>query len=87
MSQVIDYSPLLPTAIIMIFLILSLFLCTLMAFSSRHGAFWRMGAAIIITGILINPKIVKEERERQSDIAALIIDRTGSQKISERKIN
>ena len=48
--------------------------------------FWRMSAAIIITVALINPKIVKEEREPQPDITALIIDRSGSQKVSERKI-
>ena len=86
MSQVIGYSPVLPIAIIIIFFVSSVVLCSLMALSSRPGGFWRMCAAIIITVVLINPKIVREEREPQSDIAALIIDRSGSQKVRERKI-
>ena len=86
MTQVIGYSPVLPIVIIIIFFVLSVALCTLTAFSSRTGVFWRMSAAIIITVTLINPKIVKEEREPQPDITALIIDRSGSQKVSERKI-
>ena len=50
-----------------------------------RGAWWRalgLGAAL---AALVNPALVEETRERQADVAVLVVDDSGSQGVGERR--
>jgi len=53
----------------------------------RHarGALFRLLTLAALTGALINPMFVREQRNPQSDVAVVVVDRTSSQNIGERK--
>jgi len=84
MNGVIEISPQLPLSLIGGFAAVTLILCGVMAWRAGPGALWRMFAAAAITLMLLDPRVVDEEREPQSDVVAVVIDRTASQKVGDR---
>ncbi|MDD9878128.1 MAG: hypothetical protein OXR84_11880, partial [Magnetovibrio sp.] len=84
MSGTMELVPLVPLALIVGFAAVTTILCVIMGWRGGPGAFWRFVAAMGITVMLLNPRIVDEQREPQSDVVALVVDRTASQKVGER---
>lgn len=48
------------------------------------GALWRLGATAVLVAALLDPRLVREDREPQSDVVVALIDRTASQSVGER---
>ena len=84
MNGVVELSPFLPMAVIIVFGWTGLVLSAIIVLRSGPGALWRILATLAITVMLLNPKIIDEERESQSDVVAVIVDRTASQEVGSR---
>ncbi len=84
MTGVVELSPFLPMAFIIVFAWTGLVLSAIIVLRSGPGALWRILATLAITVMLLNPKIIDEEREPQSDVVAVIVDRTASQEVGNR---
>ena len=54
-------------------------------FFKIKGLISRFFLSLIIILAIINPKILKEERKNQSDIAFVLVDKTSSQALGDRK--
>ena len=50
-----------------------------------RGAVLRFLAGAALTAILLNPSLVQEQRAYQKDIALMVVDRSPSQKLENRK--
>jgi hypothetical protein len=48
------------------------------------GATWRLAATLILVAALLDPRWVREDREPQSDVAVVLVDRTASQSVGDR---
>ena len=59
---------------------LAIALATIIA--RRRGGFLRLGATILMALALLNPSMVREEREKLKDVAVILVDRSGSQNLS-----
>ena len=84
MNGVVELSPFLPMAVIIVFSSIGLMICAVILLRSGPGAFWRILVTLAITVMLLNPKIIDEEGEPQSDVVAVIVDRTASQEVGDR---
>ena len=84
MNGVVELSPFLPMAVIIVFAWIGLMICAVILLRSGPGAIWRILVTLAITVMLLNPKIIDEEGEPQSDVVAVIVDRTASQEVGDR---
>jgi hypothetical protein len=80
----ITISPLVDTPVIAAIAVPAIMLAVLAVFRLRHGLPWRIAGIAILVMSLLNPSVLEEEREPVSDIAAVIVDRSLSQKTGER---
>ncbi|MEK9752808.1 MAG: hypothetical protein VW338_06305, partial [Rhodospirillaceae bacterium] len=48
------------------------------------GATWRLAATLILVAALLDPRWMREDREPQSDVAVVLVDRTASQSVGDR---
>ncbi|MES1150580.1 MAG: DUF4159 domain-containing protein, partial [Dongia sp.] len=53
---------------------------------ARHarGTLWRVVAGLLITGALLDPSLLEEQRAYQKDVAVVLVDRSPSQNLSNR---
>src|SRR5271169_18626 len=80
------FSPLIPWWALMAAGALALLLTIPFILARRSAAIWRMlGFAALIVA-LANPRLIIENREKLRDTAVLVVDRTGSQTIAERRV-
>ncbi|MDD9876901.1 MAG: hypothetical protein OXR84_05615 [Magnetovibrio sp.] len=84
MNGTIAMAPLLPVAFIAGFAAVGLLLCLVMAWRRGGGALWRAAAVTALTLMALNPRIVDEQRESQTDVVAVLVDRTSSQRVGDR---
>ena len=78
-------TPLLPWPAIVTFAVISLGLSGAGVALGGAGALWRLFAAFVIIAALLDPRLVREDREPQSDVVLALVDRTASQSIGERR--
>ena len=78
-------TPLLPWPAIVIFAVISFGLSGTAVACGGAGALWRLFAAFVIIAALLDPRLVREDREPQSDVVLALVDRTASQSIGERR--
>ena len=52
--------------------------------SKRRGGILRLIATSLLAAALLNPSVVREEREKLKDVAVVLVDRSGSQNLSVR---
>ena len=81
----LTFAPLLPWPAIAGFAALVLVLSLVAMFKGGPGALWRLMAGALITLALLDPKLVREDREPQSDVVVAVVDRTASQSVGERR--
>jgi hypothetical protein len=80
------FSPFIPWWALMAAGALALLLTIPFIVARRSAAIWRMlGFAALIVA-LANPRLIIENREKLRDTAVLVVDRTGSQTIAERRV-
>jgi hypothetical protein len=78
------FSPLMPWPLIAGFAALALAAIALGLYGRQPGAVLRALAFAALITALADPRVVIEERERLPDTVALVVDRSGSQRIGER---
>jgi hypothetical protein len=85
MSQLhISFSPLLPWPLVLCFAAAALGLAALGLYTRARGSFLRaLGLFLLLTAIL-GPALVQEERNPLKTVVAIVVDKSGSQKIGER---
>jgi hypothetical protein len=49
-----------------------------------RGTLWRVVAGLLITGALLDPSLLEEQRAYQKDVAVVLVDRSPSQNLSNR---
>ena len=81
----VSFAPLLPWAVIGVFSAFAALL-TAIAFRKRAtGAGWRGAALAIAIGALANPTLNTENRDPLTDVVAVVVDRSPSQRIGTRR--
>jgi hypothetical protein len=84
MNLSVDFSPLVPTWLILVLAVLGLALVA-MAISNRVAAAWLRAVAVgAMTVALLNPVVVAEDREPLPTTVALVVDRSASQSLENR---
>ena len=78
-------TPLLPWPAIVTFAVISLGLSGAGVARGGAGALWRLFATFVIIAALLDPRLVREVRDPQSDVVLALVDRTASQSIGERR--
>jgi len=84
MNGMVSFAPLVPLPLIIGFATVAALLSMLIAWRHAPGGLWRLLATAAITLLLVNPRIVDEQRETQTDVVTLLVDRTASQRVGER---
>ena len=84
MNGVVELSPALPITAIIAFASIGIVISGIVMLRSGSGAVWRASVTLAISVMLLNPKIINEQREPQSDVVTVIVDRTASQEVGDR---
>jgi len=80
----IFFDPLIPTSIIMLVVALAFILLFFCLVRRLSGWFWRGCAVVCVLMALANPALKTEDRQSESDVVIIIIDRTSSQQLKNR---
>ncbi len=80
----IDLAPLVPLPLILVLGGLGLILALIGLARGGRGAAWRLAALAILVGGLFGPNIVREDRQPQTDVVVVAVDRSASQRVGER---
>jgi hypothetical protein len=80
----LDFAPLVPWPVIIGLAAVALIVAGVALFARQRGALVRALAFTLILMALVNPSLTNEEREKLNDVVALVVDRSGSQSLSER---
>jgi len=78
-------SPLLPWAVLIPLFVLAGLGIVVSAVRRARGTGWRTLAMAALAVALLNPSLVKEERQPIKDVAVLVVDESPSQNIGERR--
>jgi hypothetical protein len=77
-------TPLLPWPVIAAFAIVVMGLSLLGLKRGAAGALWRLGAGVLLVAALLDPRLVRKDRESQSDVVVALVDRSASQTVGQR---
>ena len=81
----ISFAPLIPVALLIGLAVASAIVAGLSLWLRRRGAWLRaLGLALVLTA-LGDPSLVREDRNPLKDVVAVVLDRSGSQDIGERR--
>ena len=80
----VDLAPLLPVPVLIALALVSLAIVALGFWTRRRGTTLRALALALILAALADPLLVREDREAQKDVVAVVLDESGSQTIGER---
>jgi hypothetical protein len=81
----LSFAPFVPWALIAVLAVLGLLLTGLAIFARRRGAWLRLAAFAVLLLALANPAVVTLDRDKLNDVVAVVVDRSGSQSLSDRK--
>lgn len=79
------FTPLVPIELIALLAVAGLAVVALAVWSGRRGAWLRAAALALTLGALADPSIVREDRQPLKDVVAIVLDRSASQTIGQRK--
>ena len=85
MSSVVTWSPLIPWPILAAAAIVGLVLVFVAARANARGVWWRASVLALLVLMLAEPRLVREAREAQNDIAVLALDTSPSQNTGARR--
>ncbi len=81
----LSFAPLIPPPLLIALAAMALIVVALMIYSGRRGAWLRaLGLALVLFS-LADPSLVREDRDPLKDVVAVVLDRSASQNIGERK--
>ncbi len=78
-------SPLLPWPWIALIGCVGLALAAVVVWTGRRGGWFRLVAVLALVGALLEPQMIIEEREPLDDVVAVVVDRSASQELDQRK--
>ena len=78
------FSPLLPWPALAGLALLALALFAFALYAGQRGAFWRLAAMALVLAALTDPQLLRERREAQKSVVAVVLDRSESQNIGDR---
>ena len=84
MNWHITLQPFLPWPVLLAFLVLAAIACVALARKSILNALLRFAVAACLTAALANPQWTQEQRQPISNIAVIVVDRSGSNTLSNR---
>ena len=79
------FAPLVPWPLLVALAGLGLVVVALGVYARRRGALLRALGLALVLGALADPSLVREDRQPLKDVVAVVLDRSGSQTIGERK--
>jgi len=79
------FSPLIPVPLLLALAVAALIIVVLTFFLRRRGAFLRLVGFALVLLALGDPSLVREERNPLKDVVAVVLDRSASQTIGQRK--
>jgi hypothetical protein len=85
MTWSLSFSPVLPLSAVAVLGVLGLVLIALGIFRRVRGSWFRAGALAALLLALLNPVVLREDREPLSTVVALVTDESASQTIENRK--
>ncbi|AWN39359.1 hypothetical protein [Methylobacterium durans] len=80
----LSFTPLVPWPVLIGFGMLALLFCVLALVARGRTAALRALVLLLVLGAIANPSLVREDREPVKDVAAVIVDRSGSQSLGDR---
>ena len=81
----ITLSPLVPLPLLLVLAGLFCLVCGLAFLKRLAGRWYRLMASLVLCAVLFDPQLVIEEREAVPDTAIVIVDRSASQNLAQRK--
>jgi hypothetical protein len=84
-SPTIALSPLVPVPLLAVCAVVGLALSITVLVRRGRGGLWRLLALLGLILALLDPRIVREEREPLNDVALIVVDRSPSQRVGERE--
>src|SRR5512133_3649716 len=81
----LSLSPLLPVALIIALAIAAALVVALAIYARRPGATLRALGFALVLFALLDPSLVRQDREPLKDVVAVVLDQSGSQTIGERR--
>src|SRR5436305_10677447 len=82
----LSLSPLLPPSLIIALAIAAALVVALAIYARRPGAFLRALGFALVLFALLDPSLVRQDREPLKDVVAVVLDQSGSQTIGERRV-
>lgn len=80
----LQFAPLLPWPVIAVLAAIGVVLVAASALRRGKGTWLRLGFLSLLTFALLDPRVVQEEREPQTDVAVLLLDKSSSQRTGQR---
>ncbi len=80
----LSIAPLVPLWLVIALASAGLLIALATIIARRRGGLLRLGATVLMALALLNPSMVREEREKLKDVAVVLVDRSGSQTLSVR---
>lgn len=85
MSPTIVVSPLVPVPLLAVCAAIGLALSLYVLVRRGRGGLWRLLALLGLILALLDPRIVREEREPLNDVVLIVVDRSPSQRVGDRE--
>ena len=80
----LSVAPLVPLWLVITLASIGLLIALATIIARRRGGFLRLAATALMALALLNPSVVREEREKLKDVVVVLVDRSGSQALSVR---
>ena len=80
----LSVAPLIPLWLVITLASLGVIIALATIITKRRGGLLRLGATLLMALALLNPSMVREEREKLKDVAVILVDRSQSQALSVR---
>lgn len=84
MSWYFTFDPFVPWSMLAVFMALAALACIVLAAKSILNALLRFAMAAFLAAALANPQLAQEQRQPISNIAVIVVDRSGSNELSNR---
>lgn len=83
----IEFAPLVSSGTLATIIIIISALLVLSLFSFRRGMMARLASSVVLIALFLNPSLVEQQKEKATDVAVIVADRSPSQSFGNRNKN